>query len=156
MSWTEVASSAEPVRSASKSLEVTPLNLRRGFLCFRSRSASSPLTAASQLRDGLGETIGGRRGEGSSLLKTWVSEHDGCSMDGIECVSSELTLDLRRFRRSARRIRLAVVWEPELLSESDEDDELELSEELEEFSISANTPGCDSSSIRCCGVLSYM
>jgi hypothetical protein len=63
---------------------------------------------------------------------------------------SELTLDLRRLLPlKARRIRFAVVCDPEESSESLPLDEPEVSDELEELSISCNTPGCDSSSITC-------
>ena len=61
--------------------------------------------------------------------------------DGIEAVLIELALDLRRLRfLKARFIRFDVVCEPEV-SESEELEELELSEELEEPSISARIPG---------------
>jgi hypothetical protein len=50
-------------------------------------------------------------------------------------------------------MRFVVVFELELESVSLEL-ELDVSlEELDEFKISARTPGCDSSSMRCCGVL---
>ena len=74
-------------------------------------------------------------------------------IEGAECVSLELALDLRRFLRRALLIRFAVVLELDLASESLSLDESEL-EELDEFSISARTPGYDSSSIICWGVLS--
>ena len=70
-----------------------------------------------------------------------LSGDEVCRVEGIDGVSLELTLDLRRFRRSARLIRLAVVCEPELPSESVSLDEVESSDELEEFNISARTPG---------------
>jgi hypothetical protein len=50
---------------------------------------------------------------------------------------------------------LAVPWELVELSESLELEESEELEELEDPSISARTPGCDSKSMMCCGVLSY-
>ena len=75
-------------------------------------------------------------------------------VEGKDCVSFELALDLRRLRHLRTRfMRFAVVCESEDPSESLELEELEDSEELDEFSISANTPGWDSSSITCCGVL---
>ena len=53
--------------------------------------------------------------------------------DGIDAVSFELETDFLRLRRRARLIRFAVVWEPELPSES-ELLELEVSlDELDEF-----------------------
>jgi hypothetical protein len=71
-----------------------------------------------------------------------------------EGVVTVLALDLRRLRcLKARLIRFEVVCDEE--SESDELDESELLEELDEPSISARIPGCDSSSMICCGVLSY-
>lgn len=72
--------------------------------------------------------------------------------------SLELAVDLRRilpFLRT-RLIRPAVVCEPDEESESLELEELESLEELEDPIMSANTPGCDSSSIMCWGVLWYM
>lgn len=76
--------------------------------------------------------------------------------EGTEGVRAELALDLRRLLRIARLKRFAVVFEPELASVSLSPEELELSDELEEFNMSARTPGWDSSSIICCGVLAYM
>ena len=70
--------------------------------------------------------------------------------EGIEGVSLELALDLRRLRpRNARLIRFAVVCESEESSESLAWDESVVSDELDEPSISANKPGWDSSSITC-------
>lgn len=68
-------------------------------------------------------------------------------------------LDLRRFL--CLKIRLtrwpAVATDPEADdSESDELDELELSDEDGEFIMLCSIPGCDSSSMTSCGVLSYM
>lgn len=75
----------------------------------------------------------------------------------MEGVSFELALDLRRLRPlKARLMRLAVVFDPDEASVSLPPDELEESEELDEPSMSARTPGCDSSSMTCCGVLAYM
>lgn len=75
-------------------------------------------------------------------------------VEGAEGVSLELKLDLRPRRPlSTRLIRLAVVLDLEDPSVSLLLDELPELEELEECSISASTPGCDSSSITCCGVL---
>ena len=63
-------------------------------------------------------------------------------VEGTEAVSFELALDLRRLRpRRTRLMRLAVVFDPDESSDALPLDELELSEELEEFSISAKTPG---------------
>jgi hypothetical protein len=75
--------------------------------------------------------------------------------EGIEALSLELDTDLRLLRRRARLILFAVLCE---LRDESESDELELEEslELDEFKMSAKTPGWDSSSIRCCGVLAYM
>lgn len=65
-------------------------------------------------------------------------------------MSLELALDLRRLRlRSTRLIRFAVVRDPEEPSESLPLEELDEPEELEDSSISASTPGWDSSSITC-------
>jgi hypothetical protein len=74
-----------------------------------------------------------------------------CRVEGLDGKSLELSLDLRRLLRKARLKRLALVCDPELELESESEslEELELSEELEECSISARTPGCDSSSIKC-------
>lgn len=75
-------------------------------------------------------------------------------VEGTDAVLFELALDLRRLRPlRTLLIFFAVVFELEDPSESLLLDGLELSEELEEFSMSANTPGYDSSSITCCGVL---
>ena len=77
--------------------------------------------------------------------------------DDIRVVSLELTLDLRRLRPlRALLMRFAVVFDPDEPSESLLLEEVEESEELELPSISARSPGCDSSSITCCGVLAYM
>lgn len=83
---------------------------------------------------------------------------DGVRMtDGMDGVSFELALDLRRLRPlKARLIRFAVVFDPDEASVSLPSEGLEESEELDEPSISARTPGCDSSSMTCCGVLAYM
>lgn len=78
-------------------------------------------------------------------------------VEGTDGVSLELALDLRGLRPlKTLFMRLAVVFDPEEPSVSLPLDELEVSEELEDPSISARTPGCDSSSITCCGVLWYM
>ena len=69
-----------------------------------------------------------------------------------EGVVAVLALDLRRLLK-ARLIRFEVVCDE--VSESEELDESELSDQLDEPSISARIPGCDSSSIICWGVLSY-
>lgn len=61
--------------------------------------------------------------------------------EGADGVSFELALDLRRFLRRARLIRFAVLCDPELASESLSLSELELSEELDEFNMSARIPG---------------
>lgn len=77
-------------------------------------------------------------------------------VDGIEGASLELALDLRRFRPlKTRLIRLAVVLDLDDASVSLAllPDELDEPDELEDPSISANTPGWDSSSITCWGVL---
>ncbi len=69
---------------------------------------------------------------------------------GKEVFSLVLEVDLRRLRRRARLIRLVVVFELELASVSLELELEEPLDELEEFKISAKTPGYwDSSSIRC-------
>jgi hypothetical protein len=73
-------------------------------------------------------------------------------MDGV---SSELALDLRRLR-NARLILFAVVCDPDEPSESEELELLDDEDELEVSRMSARSPGCDSSSIRSCGILSYM
>lgn len=71
-------------------------------------------------------------------------------MEGRDTVSFELALDLRLLRPlKARLIRFAVVFEPDEASVSLLSDELEESEELEDPSMSASTPGYDSSSITC-------
>ena len=76
------------------------------------------------------------------------------SVEGIEGVSLELALDLRRFLPlKTRLMRLAVVFDPDDVSESPSLEVLDVSDEEEEPSMSARTPGCDSSSITCCGVL---
>ena len=70
-------------------------------------------------------------------------EADGVrKVDGTERVSLELALDLRRLRPLRTLLmRLVVVFDPEDLSVSLLLDELEVSEELEDPSISARTPG---------------
>lgn len=70
-------------------------------------------------------------------------EADGVrKVDGTERVSFELALDLRRLRPLRTLLmRLVVVFDPEDLSVSLLLDELEVSEELEDPSISARTPG---------------
>lgn len=71
-------------------------------------------------------------------------------VEGPEGVSLELALDFRRLRPlRTLRIRFAVVWDPDDPSVSLPLEELEVSEELEDPSISARMPGCDSSSILC-------
>jgi hypothetical protein len=87
------------------------------------------------------------------LLLVWV-EGDR-AREGTDGTSFELEVDLRRFLRSARLIRCVVLREDELASESESELDEPL-DELDEFSMSARTPGWDSSSIRCCGVLSYI
>ncbi len=78
-------------------------------------------------------------------------------VDGIDSASFELALDLRRLRPlKARLMRFAVVLDADEASVSLPSEELVESEELDEPSISARTPGCDSSSMTCCGVLAYM
>ena len=63
-------------------------------------------------------------------------------VEGIEGVSLELALDLRRLLpRKARLIRFTVVCELEESSESLALDESVVSDELDEPSISANKPG---------------
>lgn len=67
--------------------------------------------------------------------------------DGTELVSFEAELDLRLlFFRSAFLMRFTVVLEPEVASLSLS---LDVSELGDECSISARTPGWDSSSIMC-------
>lgn len=74
-------------------------------------------------------------------------------IDGVSLV--ELVLDLRRLRcLKARLIFFAVVFDPDELSVSELLESLDESDELEELSMSAKTPGWDSSSMMCCGVLS--
>jgi len=64
------------------------------------------------------------------------------SVEGIEGVSLELALDLRRFLpRKTRRMRPAVVFDPDDASESPSLEVLDVSDELEEPSMSAKTPG---------------
>jgi hypothetical protein len=94
--------------------------------------------------------------ERPASMKTAGPSCDGeLTAEGIDALSLlELPLDLRR-RRKARLIRLAVPRELDELSVSLEFDASEELEELELLSISANTPGCDSSSITFWGVLSY-
>jgi hypothetical protein len=75
---------------------------------------------------------------------------------GVEAAGPfELAFDFRRRRRFriTRLIRLAVVSEPDELSESDELEELDESDELDGSMMLASQPGCDSSSMRACGVL---
>ncbi len=70
-----------------------------------------------------------------------------------------LPLDLRRRRLNILFLSLlpAATTEPEPdVSESVLSVLLESSDDDEEFMMSAKTPGCDSSSITFCGVLSYM
>lgn len=74
------------------------------------------------------------------------------SVDGADGVSLELALDLRLLLPLRTLLmRLAVLCDLEDPSVSLLLDEELL--ELEVCSMSANTPGCDSSSITCCGVL---
>ena len=62
--------------------------------------------------------------------------------EGARAVSLELAFDLRRLLPlKARLILFAVVWDPELASESLSLEELDVSDELEECNISASTPG---------------
>lgn len=132
----------EPLRSFSKSLELIAVDLRRTFLPLRSASASSPLSTDSKLQDGFAERAGGDWVPNGSLPKTLVVGDEGFDMMGMDGVSLELTLDLRRLRRSARLKRLAVVCEPELTSESVLLDELESSEEVDGLSNTRDkTPG---------------
>lgn len=90
----------------------------------------------------------------------WNVPTDGVrDVRGREGTSLELALDLRRLLPlKTLLMRLAVVLDPEdlTLSLSLPLDELDELDEVEEPSISAKTPGCDSSSITCCGVLWYM
>lgn len=75
-------------------------------------------------------------------------------VEGKEGVSFELALDLRRRRPlNTLLIRFAVVFDPDEPSVSLPPEELVLSEELEDPSMSARIPGWDSSSILCWGVL---
>ena len=75
--------------------------------------------------------------------------------EGMDGVSLELALDLRRFRfLKALLIRLAVVWDPDDVSVSPLLESPEELEELDDASISVRIPGWDSSSIICWGVLS--
>lgn len=77
-------------------------------------------------------------------------------MEGAEGVSLELALDFRLLLPlSTLLIRFAVVCDLEDPSESLLLDELLELEELDECNMSANTPGWDSSSITCCGMLAY-
>ncbi len=76
------------------------------------------------------------------------------SVEGTEGVSLELALDLRRLRPlKTLLMRFAVVLDPDESSVSLPLEVLELSEELEDPSMSARIPGWDSSSILYCGVL---
>lgn len=70
-------------------------------------------------------------------------EADGVrKVEGTEGVSFELALDLRRLRPLRTLLmRLAVVFDPEDPSVSLPPDELEVSDELDDPSISARTPG---------------
>ena len=78
-------------------------------------------------------------------------------MAGDGVVLLVLMLDLRRRRLNIFfRIFLPVVMIDPDVSESVLSDELESSEDDEEFIISCKNPGCDSSSMTFCGVLSYM
>ena len=75
--------------------------------------------------------------------------------EGMDGVSLELALDLRRFRcLKALLIRSAVVWDPDDVSVSPLLESSEELEELDDASISVRMPGWDSSSIICWGVLS--
>jgi hypothetical protein len=80
-------------------------------------------------------------------------------MERNEGASLELVLDLRRLLPlNTLLIHLAVVLEDDDASVSLAlpPDELDEPDEIDEPSISASTPGWDSSSITCCGVLWYM
>lgn len=99
--------------------------------------------------------MGGDSKAGPSSRKLPLIDGDMLT-EGIDGVSFELALDLRRFLRLKRLLkRLAVDADFDEPSES-ELEELDESEELELPKKSARTPGWDSSSILCCGVLSYM
>lgn len=77
--------------------------------------------------------------------------------EGTRVVSLELALDLRRrLPLKALFSRFAVVFELEDPSESLELEELDELDEVDEPNISASTPGWDSSSITCWGVLVYI
>ena len=67
-----------------------------------------------------------------------------------------LILDLRRrrFLNILLTLLLVVMIDPEV-SDPELSEELESSEDEDEFVMSAKTPGCDSSSMISCGVLSY-
>lgn len=95
-------------------------------------------------------------GKADMILLLFVLDEGVLTKDGGDEVFLELALDLRRLRRTSRFIRFAVVCEPELESVSVSLELEESLDELDEFIMSANTPGWDSSSIRCCGVLSYI
>ena len=80
------------------------------------------------------------------VCKIWVSlkvPEDGVRrVEGTTAVSLELAFDLRRLLPlKARLILFAVVCDPELASESLSSEELDVSDEVEEFNISANRPG---------------
>jgi len=108
-------------------------------------SASSPLAIAPKKLSA--------RGRGSSDPGVVVSGGGECTTEGTERLSSIVELDLRLLRfLKALLMRLTVVWEPEVVSVSEEF-VLDESEEVEESKTSAKTPGCDSSSIRSCGML---
>ena len=79
-------------------------------------------------------------------------------VEGILGVSFEPAEDLRRLRPRLRTrlIFLAVVVEPDVPSLSVLLEEDESSDELEVSKTSCKSPGCDSSSMTCCGVLWYM
>lgn len=87
--------------------------------------------------------------------RIWYGQLNAPSLRAQNACPREPALDSRRFLLRALLIRFAVVLELELPSESLSLEELEL-DELDEFSISARTSGYGSSSIICCGVLSYM
>jgi hypothetical protein len=79
---------------------------------------------------------------------------DGDLVASASAVSFDPELDLRRRRPTiALRIRLAVVFEALELLDSDPEDE---SESVSDSIQWATGPGADSSSMMCCGVLSYM
>lgn len=120
-------------------------------------SASSPLAIAPNVGDA-SEAWSFRKSPAanspfSAVLANVLAEGVRI-VEGIEGVSLELALDLRRLRPLRTRLmRFAVVLEPEEPSLSLSPEVDEASEELDEFSMSARTPGWDSSSMTCCGVL---